>query len=156
MGLILRTGLGTKKLAIVIPVGKNTFKTLKEEGMYGGIVKVEKTDSHPVNNQWLIEQYRFGYYNGNGLDSYLLGNVLGSTDFYLKEGRNTKVASIRDNSLKVISGKAKIRWANIFGMQRKSNGDTKPFFSKGVYFLMDYAKNYLRDNGIERIVVQAE
>jgi len=73
MGIILKTGVGTKKIVIILPIGKKIFNTIKEEEKYNGIIKVEKTDSFPINNRWLIEQYRFGYYDKNGqLKSYFL------------------------------------------------------------------------------------
>ena len=158
MAFIVRTGLGTKKLALVIPFGEKTFRTVKEEEKYGGIVKVERTNSYPINNNWLIEQYRFGYYNQNGkLESYLLGNPWINKSFYLQEARNIKAGpSINNRHLKVFSEKAKVRWANIFNLKNNQNHKGGLSFARNVYLLVDYMQEYLRNNGIEKTIVQAE
>ncbi len=156
MGKILRTGLGTKKIVIVVPIGEKKFKTIKEEKGYRGLVKVEKTDSHPVNNDWLIEQFRFGYYDENGeLRGYLLGNPCGEMDFYLQEMRNLNVGQgTNGNPLKLIAEKAKIRWANIRGI--KANSTYCPSFERSLFYLWNYTKDYLRGMGVEKLITQAE
>lgn len=156
MGMILRTGLGTKKIVLVIPVGKKVFTTIREEEGYKGTIKVEKTDSQPVNNKWLIEQYRFGYYDENGeLRSYFLGNPSGEKEFYLQEMRSVKAGQGTNGSpLKLIAGKAKVRWANIFGLKKKN--EHCPSFERNLFYLWNYTKNYLKESGIEKMITQAE
>jgi hypothetical protein len=156
MGIILRTGLGTKKIVLVIPIGKKVFRTIKEEEGYKGIVKVEKTDSQPVNNKWLIEQYRFSYYDENEeLRSYFLGNPSGEKEFYLQEMRSLKAGQGTNGSpLKLISEKAKVRLANIFCLKRKKENCHS--FERNLFYLWNYTKNYLKESGIERMITQAE
>ncbi len=158
MGKILRTGLGTKKLVIVIPLGKKEFKPILEEPSPRGTIKVEKTNSSPVNNRNLIEQYRFGYYDENGdLKSYLLGNPFGERDFYLQEMRNMSLGpSAHTSPLKLITGKARIRLSNILGVGIQKNNGHGPAFERSLFYLWNFTKGYLKEAGVERLITQAE
>lgn len=156
MGIILKTGIGTKKIRILVPIGKRMFETLKEDKGYNGTIKIEKTNSAPVNNTWLIEQYKFGYYDETGqLRSYFLGNPYGKKDFYLQEGRSMKanIGTTR-NPLKFIGKKAEIRLSNLLGIKKNHNCNIS--FERNMLYLWNYARDYLKEKGIGKILVQAE
>lgn len=156
MGIILKTGIGTKKIRILVPIGKRIFKTLKEEKGYNGTIKIEKTNSAPVNNTWLIEQYKFGYYDETGqLRSYFLGNPYGKEDFYLQEVRSMRagIGTTRD-PLKFIAKKAGIRLSKLLGIKRNNHCNFS--FERNMLYLWNYTKDYLKEKGIQKIITQAE
>ncbi|NCN52054.1 hypothetical protein GW931_03515 [archaeon] len=153
MGLILKAGFGIKR--IVLPIGKKQFETIKELEFPYGDVEVKKTKSSIVNNNWLIDQYKFNFYNKEGdLKAFLLGNPQGEKEFYVQELRSTKSNFPSTSSpLKFLREKAKIRLSDYFNVERQKN----PFsFEKGSLYIWNYTKEYLKNEGIERLLTQAE
>jgi len=154
MGLILKTGFGIKK--IVLPIGKRKFETIESSEFPYGDIEIKKTKSSKVNNNWLIEQYKFNFYDKKGnLKGFLLGNPEGNKKFYVQEMRstNSKFPST-SNPLKLVYEKAKIRLSEYFHIKRKS--EKTSIFERNIFYLWDYVKEYLNQKGIEKLLTQAE
>ncbi len=154
MGLILKAGFGIKK--IVLPIGKRTFKTIKEDENHNGIIRVKKTENTAVNNKWLIEQYMFEYYDEkDNLKSYLLGNPEGEKFFYVQEIKSIKSnVPTTSTPLKLVYSKVKKRISSHLGIKVKKA--PCPSFERNLLFLWDYTKNFLEKSGVNRLVTQAE
>jgi len=56
--------------------------------------------------------------------------------------------------LKLIAKKAKIRLFNIFRI--KENCSLHISSERALFYLWDYAKNYLKEKGVEKLITQAE
>ncbi|HIH52270.1 MAG: hypothetical protein A2046_09315 [Bacteroidetes bacterium GWA2_30_7] len=154
MKFILKTGFGIKK--IVLPFGKRKFNTIDETELPSGKIKVKKTNNSFVNNNWLIEQYKFCFYDKEGnLGSFLLGNPEGKNNFYVQEMRSLK-SDLPSSSdpLRLVYEKAKTRLSKYFKIKRNKK---IPFScERNLVYLWNHTKNYLKERGIEKLLTQAE
>ncbi|PJE81289.1 hypothetical protein COU58_03150 [Candidatus Pacearchaeota archaeon CG10_big_fil_rev_8_21_14_0_10_32_42] len=152
MGLILKIGLGIKK--IVFPIGGKKFGTIEEVPLNNGKIRVKKTNSVYVNNNSFIEQYKFCFYDKEEkLGSYLLGNPEGENNFYVQEIRSLKSNLPSNYEIKFFYEKIKLKFSKSL---KNSKKDILPSCERNLLYLWNYSKKYLKEKGIEKLLTQAE
>ncbi len=154
MSLILRLGLGIKKINIAI--GKRNFQTIEEMENSHRKIKIKKTNSYFVNNNWAINQYKFCHYDKNGnLRSYMQGNPQGKNNFYIQEIKIMNYSlTTTAQPMKVFYEKAKKRIIKFLNLKEKEK--EKISFERNLFFVWEKTKEYLKSKGIEKLLTQVE